>query len=81
MPGHEDNERKASWWGDSVRTQRNMSSSHRRHVEVTVLGAPQEMRREQEKGGHLSIDHFYAPGLFAYFRPINNMNDVPCNAP
>lgn len=34
-----------------------------------------------EKRAHSSIDHFYAPGLFAYFGPINNMNDVPCNAP
>lgn len=33
-----------------------------------------------EKRAHLCIDHFYAAGLFAYFRPINNMNDVPCNA-
>ena len=59
------------------------SALHVWRLKVKVLCVLSEMNGaagKKRRKEHLGIDHFYAPTLFAYSRPLNNMNDVPCNA-
>lgn len=80
MPGHKDNENSHHEGGECKDTIQYFFIPQQTSVSDGAWCRLRDGNRTGKRA-HFNIDHFYASGLFAYFRPINNMNDVPCNAP